>query len=104
MTTRNLLRQRATTAIMLGDEIDSAPDTATLGQAWAKLSLMAKGLLEEEVDPRTVAIVRGYRPGFRRRLGVADRLVDLLEGRQLAVPARMGNCPELCDARDEGPE
>jgi len=57
VTTRNLLRQRATTAIMLGDEIDSAPDTATLGQAWAKLSLMAKGLLEEEVDPRTVAAV-----------------------------------------------
>lgn len=57
VTTRNLLRQRATTAIMLGDEIDSAPDTASLGQAWAKLSLMAKGLLEEDVDPRTVSAV-----------------------------------------------
>ena len=57
VTTRNLLRQRATTAIMLGDEIDSAPDTITLGRAWAKLALMARGLLEEEVDPRTVSAV-----------------------------------------------
>lgn len=57
VTTRNLLRQRATTAIMLGDEIDSAPDTVTLGRAWAKLALMAKGLIEEDVDPRTVAAV-----------------------------------------------
>jgi DNA polymerase-3 subunit epsilon/CBS domain-containing protein len=57
VTTRNLLRQRATTAIMLGDEIDSAPDTATLGRAWAKLALMTKGLIEEEVDPRTIAAV-----------------------------------------------
>ncbi|MEW5963086.1 MAG: DUF294 nucleotidyltransferase-like domain-containing protein [Pseudomonadota bacterium] len=57
VTTRNLLRQRATTAIMLGDEIDSAPDTATLGRAWAKLALMTKGLIEEDVDPRTIAAV-----------------------------------------------
>ena len=31
VTTRNLLRHRATTAIMLGDEIDSAADAAALG-------------------------------------------------------------------------
>ena len=37
VTTRNLLRHRATTAIVLGDEIDSAKDVAALAQAWAKL-------------------------------------------------------------------
>jgi CBS domain-containing protein len=57
VTTRNLLRQRATTAIMLGDEIDAAPDVASLATAWAKLPAMAKSLVQEDVDPRTVAAV-----------------------------------------------
>ena len=53
VTTRNLLRHRASTAIMLGDEIDSAPTAAALAAAWAKLPLMARNLMEEAVDPRT---------------------------------------------------
>ena len=57
VTSRDLLRQRASTAIVLGDEIDSAPDAAVLGTAWAKLPHMAKSLLEEGVDPRTIAQV-----------------------------------------------
>ncbi|MCB1547060.1 MAG: CBS domain-containing protein [Hyphomicrobiaceae bacterium] len=55
VTTRNLLRHRGTTAIVLGDQIDSAEDVATLGSAWAKVPLMARSLLDEDVDPRTVA-------------------------------------------------
>jgi DNA polymerase-3 subunit epsilon/CBS domain-containing protein len=57
VTTRNLLRHRAATATMLGDEIDSASTEAALASAWAKLPLMARNLIEEEVDPRTVAAV-----------------------------------------------
>ena len=57
LTPRNLLRQRATSAIMLGDEIDNAPTVADLGRAWAKLPLMANSLLEEDVEPRTIAAV-----------------------------------------------
>ena len=57
VTSRDLLRQRASTAIVLGDEIDSASDVSLLGTAWAKLPHMAKSLLEEGVDPRTVAQV-----------------------------------------------
>ena len=57
VTPRNLLRQRASSAIVLGDEIDAAEDAATLAAAWAKLPLMAKALLAEDVDPRTVAAV-----------------------------------------------
>lgn len=57
VTPRNLLRQRASSAIMLGDEIDAAEDAATLSSAWAKLPLMARTLLAEEVDPRNIAAV-----------------------------------------------
>ena len=57
ITTRNLLRHRAATATMLGDEIDNAPDTSALGAAWARLPHMAKSLVEEGVDPRTVSAI-----------------------------------------------
>lgn len=57
LTPRNLLRQRASAAIALGDEIDSAANVAALGRAWAKLPLMANSLLEEDVEPRIIAEV-----------------------------------------------
>jgi CBS domain-containing protein len=57
VTTRNLLRHRATTAIVLGDAIDSATSAAELAAAWGRLTLMAKSLMEEEVDPRTISLV-----------------------------------------------
>jgi signal-transduction protein with cAMP-binding, CBS, and nucleotidyltransferase domain/signal transduction histidine kinase len=57
ITARNLLHQRAKTAIMLGDEIDSARDMTALGIAWAKLPRMAQALLNEEVGPRSIAAV-----------------------------------------------
>jgi DNA polymerase-3 subunit epsilon/CBS domain-containing protein len=57
VTPRNLLRQRASSAIVLGDEIDSAADTIALGRAWARLPIMARSLLEEAVDARTIAAV-----------------------------------------------
>jgi len=55
--TRDLLRHRAATATMLGDEVDSATTIAALGAAWAKLPLMARSLVAEDVDPRTVSAV-----------------------------------------------
>jgi DNA polymerase-3 subunit epsilon/CBS domain-containing protein len=57
VTTRNLLRHRATTAIALGDEIDGAASAAALASAWAKLTPMAQSLLAEAVDPRTISEV-----------------------------------------------
>jgi CBS domain-containing protein len=57
VTTRNLLRHRATTAIALGDEIDSAADEAALARAWAKLPLLARSLIADAVDPRTISAV-----------------------------------------------
>ncbi|HWV83755.1 MAG TPA: DUF294 nucleotidyltransferase-like domain-containing protein [Hyphomicrobiaceae bacterium] len=57
LTTRNLLRHRAATAMMLGDQIDSAPDVPALAQAWAQLPQMARMLLEEDADARLVSSV-----------------------------------------------
>lgn len=57
VTTRNLLRHRATTAIVLGDEIDCAESAAELAFAWAKLTPMARSFVAEDVDARLVAEV-----------------------------------------------
>ncbi|MCB1475441.1 MAG: CBS domain-containing protein [Rhodobiaceae bacterium] len=52
---RDLLRLRATDAISLGDEIDSAAGLGQLGAAWARLPLIARGLLAEGADGREIA-------------------------------------------------
>jgi len=57
VTPRDLLRQRATAAIALGDEIDSAPNVAALGSAWAKLPWVARSLLDEGADPENITQV-----------------------------------------------
>lgn len=57
VTTRNLLRHRATAAMVLGDGIAAAADTAALGGAWAGLPLVASGLTDESVDPLMIAAV-----------------------------------------------
>jgi DNA polymerase-3 subunit epsilon/CBS domain-containing protein len=57
LTTRDLLKLRASAAIALGDDIDSAGDVATLAAAWAKLPGMARALLAEGVTARAVAAV-----------------------------------------------
>jgi CBS domain-containing protein len=57
VTTRNLLRHRAATAIMLGDGIDSAATPAALASAWARLTLMARDLIEDSVDPGAISAV-----------------------------------------------
>jgi DNA polymerase-3 subunit epsilon/CBS domain-containing protein len=57
VTTRNLLHHRASTALMLGDEIESAATDAALGAAWSKLPRVARNLLDEAVDPRTISTI-----------------------------------------------
>jgi CBS domain-containing protein len=57
VTTRNLLRHRATTAIVLGDEIDEAQDLTALALAWSKVPTLARSLVADAVDPRTVSAV-----------------------------------------------
>jgi DNA polymerase-3 subunit epsilon/CBS domain-containing protein len=55
VTAHRLLRQRASAALMLGDEIDSAPDAAALALAWSKLATMAQSLMSESVDALMIA-------------------------------------------------
>jgi DNA polymerase-3 subunit epsilon/CBS domain-containing protein len=57
VTTRNLLRHRASRAIVLGDGIDRATTTDELREAWGRLWLMASSLVAEDVDPRAIAAV-----------------------------------------------
>ena len=57
LTPRNLLRQRATAALLLGDAIDSAAGAPDLARAWAQVPRMARLLLAEGVDARQVAAV-----------------------------------------------
>jgi DNA polymerase-3 subunit epsilon/CBS domain-containing protein len=55
LTSRNLLRQRATAAIMIGDEIKGARSIADLARVWGQLPIVAQSLLDEEVDAWRIA-------------------------------------------------
>lgn len=78
VTTRDLLRLRAGTAVALGDEIDRATDVPALAQAWARLPVMAKALLADDVPARMVAAV------IAREIGALTRRAAQLAEASLA--------------------
>ncbi|NND48738.1 MAG: CBS domain-containing protein, partial [Rhizobiales bacterium] len=45
LTTGDLLRQRAQAALVMGDEIDHAPDAAALAKAWSQLPTVVRSML-----------------------------------------------------------
>ncbi|HRK18293.1 MAG TPA: DUF294 nucleotidyltransferase-like domain-containing protein, partial [Hyphomicrobiaceae bacterium] len=55
LTPRNLLRNRATTVIAIGDRIAVADTAEQLGACWAEIPAMVVNLLREDVDARTIA-------------------------------------------------
>jgi DNA polymerase-3 subunit epsilon/CBS domain-containing protein len=57
LSARDLLRQRADHALLLGDEIDYADSAAAMAEAWGNIALVASGLCQEGVDVRNVAAV-----------------------------------------------
>ncbi len=57
LSARDLLRQRADVAILLGDDIDAARNSAEMSAVWGDISLVAKSLVFEDVDARDVAAV-----------------------------------------------
>ena len=57
VTARNLLKHRASAAMVLGDEIAAGADAAELGAAWGRLPLVAGSLLAEGLDAPGVAAV-----------------------------------------------
>ncbi len=84
LTTRNLLRHRASTAMMLGDQIDSAPDVPTLARAWSQLPRMTQMLLDEQVDARLVSSI------ISSEICALARRAALMAERQLAEAGRGG--------------
>lgn len=57
LTPRNLLRNRATATIVIGDGIATATSPAELAACWAEAPRMAQSLLYEQTNARTVANV-----------------------------------------------
>jgi CBS domain-containing protein len=57
LSARRLLRQRAEEAMWLGDALDVAASPGELGAVWGELTLVARGLLADEVDARDIAAV-----------------------------------------------
>ncbi len=57
LSARDLLKQRADTAVALGHEIDTATSTQELGKVWARLTTVVRALVSEDVDPRDIAAV-----------------------------------------------
>jgi len=57
LSARDLLRQRASDALALGDSLERAETPAELGRIWAGLTTVARGLVFEETDPRDIAAI-----------------------------------------------
>ena len=57
LSARDLLRQRASDALSLGDSLETAASAADLGRIWSGLTTVARGLVFEEADPRDVAAI-----------------------------------------------
>lgn len=57
LTPRDLLHQRATAALVLGEDIDAAESAAELGAAWARLTRVSRSLFDEGIEPRRIANV-----------------------------------------------
>lgn len=71
---RDLLRQRASDAVSLGDSIESAETAAALGRIWSDLTMVARALAHEEVDARDIAAIvsRELRALTRRACELAE--------------------------------
>jgi DNA polymerase-3 subunit epsilon/CBS domain-containing protein len=81
LSARDLLRQRANDAILLGDDIDAAENVGQMSAVWGKIVLVAKSLVAEEVDARDIAAV------ISRELCALTRQACILAERDMATPA-----------------
>ncbi len=80
LSARDLLRQRADDAILLGDDIDAAKNAGQMAAVWGNIVLVAKSLVAEEVDARDVAAV------ISRELCALTRQACKLAERDMATP------------------
>jgi DNA polymerase-3 subunit epsilon/CBS domain-containing protein len=85
LTPRNLLRQQAGTALLLGDAIDCAGGVADLGRAWAQVPLMVRLLRAEAVPaPLVAAVVSAELCAMTRRAAELAEAAMLAEGQGAA--------------------
>jgi CBS domain-containing protein len=82
LSARDLLRLRAEEAVSLGDEIDMAEHAPDLARAWAKLPLVARGLLAEGVHGFDVAAV------ISRELGALTRQAAIVAEQRMKSNGR----------------
>lgn len=57
LSARDLLRQRADEALVLGDDIDQAEDATAMASVWGNIAGVAAGLNHEGVDARDISAV-----------------------------------------------
>jgi CBS domain-containing protein len=81
LSARDLLRQRADDAILLGDDIDTAQSAGQMSAVWGSIVLVAKSLVAEEVDARDVAAV------ISRELCALTRQACVLAEKEMSSPA-----------------
>lgn len=79
LSARDLLKQRADTAVALGNDIDMATSTDELGKVWARLTTVVRALVSEDVDPRDIAAVisRELRALTHRACALAEATMEL---------------------------
>ncbi len=80
VTTRDLLKLRASSAIALGDDIDAAQTVPALATAWAKLPAMARALVAEGVPGRAIAAVIAREVGALTRRAAQLAEAELTNG------------------------
>ena len=80
LSARDLLRQRADDAVLLGDDIDAAENPAQMAAVWGNIVLVAKSLVAEDVDARDIAAV------VSRELCALTRQACLLAEKDMPTP------------------
>ncbi|WP_420346607.1 DUF294 nucleotidyltransferase-like domain-containing protein [Pelagibius sp.] len=91
LSARDLLRQRASDAVSLGDCIEQAETAAELGRIWADLTVVARALVHEDVDSRDVAAIvsRELRALTRRACEFAEAELEASEMGPAPLPYAM---------------
>jgi CBS domain-containing protein len=87
LSARDLLRQRADSAIALGHTIEEAETPAKLGRIWRELIVVTRGLVAEQVDARDIAAIIS-----QELQGLTQRAAQLAEMQMLAEGAGPPPC------------
>ncbi|MEJ2117121.1 MAG: putative nucleotidyltransferase substrate binding domain-containing protein [Alphaproteobacteria bacterium] len=79
LTTGDLVKQRADDAIILGYEIDTAPDVKSLAKAWARLPVVSTSLAMEKIPPLEISAIHS-----EELCALTKQAAELAEQRMLA--------------------